>query len=70
MNLGELVNMDNRFLGWLSDPDEYATRETVGKHRFITIHDTEDCEIDIKEYNSLDTLKKSCIDTIENQSGW
>jgi len=63
-----LVDMDNRFLDWLSDADGYNDIEEARNHRFIIIHKTEDMEIDIKGKDTLEEVKKDCTSSLEERA--
>jgi len=68
---GMLVDMDKRFLDWLSDADGSQDIKKAINYKFITIHHTEDMEIDIGGYNSLEEVKTHCTDSLrEKETGW
>lgn len=71
MTKGQLIDMDDRFLNWLSDADGDKDIKEAQKHRYITISETEDDEVDISGCDSLEKLREECSDTLEeSESGW
>ena len=69
---GMLIDMDERFLEWLSNADGSEDIKEAIKSRFITIHGTPDMEVDIAGHNNLEEVKKNCTESLEEkgETGW
>jgi len=70
MTKGQLVDMDNRFLEWLRNSGVNFPIVEALKYHYITVHETDDSEVDIMGYEIMSGLKKMCADTISEHSGW
>jgi len=70
MTKGQLIDMDDRFLDWIKDPDVYHVIDEESQHKYITVHKTGDEEISVKGFDDIKELKKHCCAVLCEDSSW